>query len=700
MTINMTLRTAGSGLMAAQTGLRAVSDNISNVNTPGYVRKEVEQRPIVVNGVGMGVEITAIKRVTDQYLQLASYSANSESHRWAAMSEYLDNAQALFGNPSDETFFFNRLDTAYAAFAAAADDPSSSLLRNQAVANVEDFLSEAGRINTQLDELGRTIETRIGTDVERINELLGEINRLNADISRAWLIEQDSSGSENIQSGLVDELSTLMSVQVAKRPGGGVDIRSAEGVRLAGDGAAKLSYVRTETTKGYIRVDPAGGIGSPQAIQVPGGEIRGLMDLRDQKLPAMAEQLGEFVARASERLNAAHNASSSVPAPATLNGRLTGLDLATAVNGFTGRSSVAIVDASGVVQHRVDIDFDTQTFTVNGAPGGAFSPATFLADLNIALTPAGSAAFVDGALSISAAGAGRGVAMDEGTSMKAGRQFSHFFGLNDLIRSNGYTTYETGLKPGDAHGFIPGDTIQFALAQGDGRPLQQVTVTVPAGASMTDLLSALNSPTSGVGGYGQFVLDANGAMSFKASGPYNASLSVVTDGTRRGAGGPSISQLFGIGVAERTARADRFVVNPKIVNDSTKLAFGKLDLTVAAGQPALRGGDGRGALALATSGDVNTLFQAAGSLGAVNLTVSRYAAEFGGSIGRDAAAAETRKQSAQAVLSEATARRQAVEGVNLDEELVRLTTYQQAFNASARMIQAAKELFDTLVQMV
>ena len=82
------------------------------------------------------------------------------------------------------------------------------------------------------------------------------------------------------------------------------------------------------------------------------------------------------------------------------------------------------------------------------------------------------------------------------------------------------------------------------------------------------------------------------------------------------------------------------------------------------------------------------------------MTVERYAAEFGGSIGREANAAELRKKSAESVRTEATARRQAVEGVNLDEELVRLTSYQQAFNASARMIQAASDLFETLVKLV
>jgi flagellar hook-associated protein 1 FlgK len=82
------------------------------------------------------------------------------------------------------------------------------------------------------------------------------------------------------------------------------------------------------------------------------------------------------------------------------------------------------------------------------------------------------------------------------------------------------------------------------------------------------------------------------------------------------------------------------------------------------------------------------------------MTLTRYAAEFGGSIGRQAQEAETRKDAAEAVSKEADARRQAVEGVNVDEELVRLTTYQQAFNASARMIQAARELFDVLTNMI
>jgi flagellar hook-associated protein 1 FlgK len=217
---------------------------------------------------------------------------------------------------------------------------------------------------------------------------------------------------------------------------------------------------------------------------------------------------------------------------------------------------------------------------------------------------------------------------------------------------------------------------------------------------MSDLLASLNSTTSGVGLYGQFALDANGALAFTASAPTNATVSVVKDETQRGGGGPSISELFGLGVVQRSSRAGSYSVDPTIVATPTKLALAQLDLGVTAGQPSLRAGDGRGALAISNAGEVATGFSAAGSLGAVTMTVARYAAEFGGSIGRNAAAAETRKSSAEAVEVEATTRRQSVEGVNLDEELVRLTTYQQAFSASARMIQAAKDMFDVLSSML
>lgn len=699
MSLHVALNTATSGLMAAQTGIRTVSDNIANVNTPGYVRKTAVQQSLVVSGAGMGVSITGIKRVTDQYLQLASLNAGSDAAKWNVVAEYLDSAQSLFGDPSSSGYFFSRLDEVWNAFAQTADDPSSSLLRSQALTRVNDFLTEADRINSSLRDLAKTVDSRLVAGVDRANQLIGEIQKLNVDITKTRMAGGDPSGSENIQATLVDELAGLMNVRVTKRDMGGVVIRSTEGILLAGDHSAKLKYERTDATRGYISVVNPNNPAYTTPIQVNGGELRGLLDMRDEVLPDLSDQLGEFVSRAAEQINRVHNDSAAVPAPNTLTGRNTGLlDIASAAAGFSGTSSLAVVDGAGIVQRRIDIDFTAGTMTVDGAPGPAFTPATFVTALNTALGPDGTATYVNGALSISATDVAEGIAIDEGSSSKAGRGFSHFFGLNDLVRSGGLSTWDTGLTGASNHGFTGAITLR--VAEGDGRLIRDISVPMPAGATMNDLLTALNAPATGVGLYGQFTLDAHGALSFGGGPPLNANVSVITDTTQRGAGGPSMSQLFGLGVLQRSGRADRFHVDTALYNDPRKLALAKLNLSVAPGQPALRPGDNTGALALAEAGELTGRFGKAGETHAADMTLTRYAMEFAGRIGRQASAAESSRMGADAVKVEADTRRQSVEGVNIDEELVLLTTYQQAFNASARMVQAAKDLFDVLLEFV
>ncbi|HXA40067.1 MAG TPA: flagellar hook-associated protein FlgK [Phenylobacterium sp.] len=700
--LSSALSAATSGLQAAQAALSAVSDNIANVNTPGYTRKTVVQQEQVVAGAGAGVNVTGVQRVTNQYLQAASLTAGADSSRYSVYSSFLDSAQALFGDPSASDYFFNLPNQISANFASAANDPSSSLLGGQALNSVSNFLSDANRINTQIGALGSTATSQINNDVTQVNSLLTQIDSLNTDIARAKVSGGDSTGSENIQSQLLNQLSALMNVQISARSQGGVTVRSTEGVQLVGDGGAStLGYSATATTPGYITATTPGASSGPQAITVSSGEIRGLLDLKNVKLPGISDQLGEFVSRAAQALNAASNASTASPPPASLTGRNTGLDLPTAVSGFSGQSTVAITNSAGVVQKTVAIDFTAGTMSVNGAPGVAFTPANFLAQLNTALGASGSASFTNGALTLAATG-GNGVAIDEGTSQKAGQGFSQFFGMNDLITSTGLSTYDTGLSAGDPNGFAPGSTITLQLSTPDGRPLQQVTVAVPPAGSPTmgDLVNALNNNANGVGLYGAFTLDAQGGLTFTGTPPQNAQISVAQDSTQRGAGGPSMSQLFGLGVGPRSTRADSYQVNPTLSATPTLLPMGKLNLAAPAGQSAIAPGDGSGALALSQATQATTLFKAAGDLGNVSMTLDSYAAQFGGSIGRDAATAASQSASATAVQTQADAKRASVEGVNIDEELIHLTTYQQAYSANARMIQATKDLFTTLMSIL
>ncbi len=706
MTLSSIIGIASSGVATAQTSLRTVADNIANVNTKGYVRKIVEQTSLTSDGRGQGAAVDRIRQAADAYLERSAYTASGKLGAAATLAQGFDQAQALFGDPSSDTSFFNQLDSIYSGFNVASASPSSGLGRSQIVLDLRNFLSDSARINSSIRDLRSQADTQLTNNVDAINNLLKGISSLNTDIVQGNLTNGDATGSESLQRELIKKLSSYMDIKVTTRTTGEVRIIGGDSITLIGGGPAQLSATLQPSGFSDINVTPSGG--SPILLKnhISSGEMLGLTQLRDQELPGLMNQLGEYTSHAIEELNRAHNASSSVPAPQTLTGRPTGfLDQDTAFSNFTGKTTLAVLDSNSAVAKSALIDFGTGTgagtITVGGV-GTAFttnSPSTFLAQFNVAMGGTATASFTGGALSITTA-AGQGLAFDDKTapaSLKAGKTFSHYFGMNDLITSTGISTYDTGLKSTNSHGFNAGGQIAFDLTDPTGQHLTDITVTVPAAPAnaMSDLLTALNA---GVGAYGTFALDPNtGRLNFSST---TTNLAIRSDTTQRGVGGVSMSALFGIGDVQRSLRTDQYKVRADIVQDGKYLALAKLDLTVAAGQPALKVGNGEGATLLASAGAATASFDKAGHISSGTYSISDYAAQFAGSLARSSAQAVSAQKSADAVNTAAEDRRSKAEDVNIDDELIKLTTYQQAFNASARMVKAAGELYDTLLGMV
>ena len=704
MSLNAIMNTASSGLQAAQTQLRVVSDNVSNVNTPGYVRKIAEQQTLTGQGMGSGVEVSRIRLATDRFLQAASLNAGAESARMGVRHELYDRIQSLFGDPGGDAGFFSQVDAVFSAFAASAEDPTSSPRRQDALFRTQALFDEASRIAGQIQAVREDADSRIQSAVERANNLLQQIEGLNLEIARATAVDGDASGAETAQSSLIGQLAELMDIRVAPRPVGGVSIRTGAGTLLAGQGAATLGYNRAGTITGEtafneVWITEPGGQKRSLLDSVKSGEIKGLVELRDIEAPAAAERLAELVAHAADELNRAHNANSAVPAPTRLTGRNVGQSFESAIAGFSGQTTVAVTNAAGVIQTRADIVFSGGTMTVNGA---AATPATFLSVLNAQLGGAATASFTDGRLTIAATGTNGVAVADSATtpSAKAGRGFSHYFGLNDLVSSDRPAFYDNGLTAASPHGFTAGETLTFRFTGESGSRLRDLQVAVPAGGTVGDLVAALNDPATGIGRFGSYSLAADGSLSFTGYGNPPPTMTVLEDRTTQVPSGVSVTELFGLGGGVRASRADGFALRADIRQSPSRLALAQLNLSAAVGSPSLSTGDGRGALALADAGERTANFQAAGGSSGGPISVSRYAAELSGEIGGKAAASKNRMETASALYTEAGSRQTAQEGVNLDEELVLMTTYQQAFNASARLIQAAKDMYDTLMGMV
>jgi len=69
-------------------------------------------------------------------------------------------------------------------------------------------------------------------------------------------------------------------------------------------------------------------------------------------------------------------------------------------------------------------------------------------------------------------------------------------------------------------------------------------------------------------------------------------------------------------------------------------------------------------------------------------------------IGSQTKAASVRVDSAEAIYQQAYARVESESGVNLDEEAANLMRFQQAYQASARIMSTAQQIFDTLLTSV
>lgn len=691
--------TAGlSGLQAAQAGLRTASQNVSNVNTSGYARTEVSFTAVQQGGVA----VTGVRRVVDAFLTSSALSASAASAGSATLADLLDRAQTIFGDPNSDTSMFAQLSGVFTRFSELASDPSNAIRKTSAVGSVQTLLSQYSAIGQQLQQLRLESDQRLSDSVTQASDLMNRIAALNGQIVQTKAVSGDATAVENAQSQLIDQLSALIDIRVTPRDLGGVDIRTTAGALLVSDQAATLTH--TPLSSAYsassgVTLTDRNGVGMPIDNLISGGSIHALLQARDSDLPALADSLANLAGSTADALNAAHNNSTSVPARTSLVGRQTGL-ISTDLLGFTGKTTLAVTDSSGNLAHKIAIDFDARTYSLDG--GAAISwPATetvgqFATLIDGALGASGDMTFTNGVLSVSGNGGNGVFFQDDATtpSSRGGRGFSQFFGLNDLVTRPTPIFFDTGFKTTDAHSLTAGGALNFRVLDANGREVQTRSVAV-TGTTWGDMITALNASGTGLGGYGSFALDANGKLSATMASGYR--IEITGDTTQRG--GLNMSDLFGLSASAQAGRAIELSVNAAIAADPTKLAVARPDLTLAIGARVLESGDGRGAAALASAGDASRTFSASGALTAQTTTLSQYASRLGGEAGRRADDAATAKDSADAVFTAASARRSSYEGVQLDEEMVKMTQFQQSYAAASRLIQAAKDMYDILLSI-
>ncbi len=711
MSLNGIASAALSALQTNSTALKVVSNNVANLNTQGYARRVVNQATLSNGGLLGGVTIEDIQRVSDQFLDAEALSAGSSSARYDTQSSVFDQLNGLLGAPGDSTSLMAQLGNVSSSLGQAALSPASSANQLGALNSFQGLAGTISSLASQVSGLRDQVDQQVTTAVSGVNTLVKQIYDLNAQIANTQVSNDDSSALLDQRDTALQSLAQLVGIRTVQQPNGGVTVMTEDGVNLVGDSYAQLSYTpgANNGTYGAITtqdINPRSGapIGTPQNFDshLASGQIKGLIDMRDGTLADIGVELGNLARTTAQAYNTAHNANTSFPPPAALTGHNTGLLAGDALN-FTGKTTVAVADSSGDLVSRVDVDFGAQTISVDGGPSSSFANTVggFASALNTALGSNGSASFSNGVLSVQASGGNGIVVQDDATTpaSRGGAGFSQFFGLNDLFRSAAPSILATGLSGSDASGLAAGSQISLALKGPNGDIAKTATVTISAGMSIGNVVTALNTA---MGGSATFTLNPDGSIS--ETQPSNLSayaLAVTGDTTARGTTGMSFTQLFGIGDNQTALQAASFSVNPQIAAAPQTLAFAQAQIAAGtvAGDSIVGHGDNSGVLALQNVGSATQSFAQAGGIAAETASLSDYAAAFYQDVATRGSTATANKTTQDDRLQEAQTRQSSNSGVNLDEELTHMMTYQQAYSAGARMLSVVQQLFDTLLQV-
>lgn len=373
MSLSIALNTAVSGLFANQQAIAATSENIANVNTPNFSRREVNFFTDAIPGQFTGVSVEVTRAGADRFLQSAGFSSQSDAASLSAIADALSRVEASLGAPGDDADFATALSEAYASFAELSAAPNSIAAKAVAISKLDAAFAAFSRSIGAIDAEATAADARLEAQTTRANQLLEDIFNLNQ-------IAPESNGAGDEIDARLAELSSLINISVARSDDGRVTVTTADGRLLANTGGySALSYEGgASAIVGLANVDPGTGAQTTTAdninASITAGEIGGLLQLRNGELPTLRAIVDTVAREAATTLNDAYALNAGV--------------------GQTGPAATPlIVEANG-------------GFSVNSAISG--DPA----QLAIARPSAGQAGGANdgaGAAAIAALGAGPGV---------------------------------------------------------------------------------------------------------------------------------------------------------------------------------------------------------------------------------------------------------------------------------------------------
>lgn len=288
-----------SGLNSAQIALNITAQNIANVNTIGYSRQEAMMGSLSGFGRldnGQGVEVTGVRRITDDYLVSQHWRSRSATGASYSFHQYINTTEQLLG--SESMNIAKGLDSFFASLSAALDSPETPAQRSQIVSSAGALANRFGQLNESMLTQEKQIDDQLNSTVSQVNSYLKQVAELNTQISEQASKGVNTSVLEDSREQIVRELSTFMEVRVNRQSDGSFSLSLPQGQPLVLAGSSStLSLAGDKLSLSF----------GPQSFDIPklhGGSLAGVMEYRTTVLRPLRDELNQIAEKLADDFNA------------------------------------------------------------------------------------------------------------------------------------------------------------------------------------------------------------------------------------------------------------------------------------------------------------------------------------------------------------------------------------------------------------
>lgn len=311
----MSLMNVGvSALTANQQALTTTGHNIANVNTPGYSRQTVYTKALAGQSgscgtgfIGKGVQVATVMRNYSALLNRQSNAATATHAADTTRLQGLMQMQDVFSGGDGS--LGAAINNAMNAFVDVQAAPSDATGRNVVLTRLNELAARFRAASGMLDEQKYSTEQQLGNDVLLVNDMAKQVAQLNVQIGRALASGHQPNDLLDARDQIVRDINQYVQTSQVAADDGSISLFVGGTQALVlGASVGQLSVAEPQEYPGSQKLalyfsQPDGQRVELTAGMLGGGEVAGLLQFNNEDLVEGRNLLGRLVLAVGYELN-------------------------------------------------------------------------------------------------------------------------------------------------------------------------------------------------------------------------------------------------------------------------------------------------------------------------------------------------------------------------------------------------------------